>query len=129
MDTVDALTGPIVRGDCNTINVHLRSLRDRLPSQLELYKTMAEKTIEMISGKRLAAQQKKSCIKRSEDKRMPGKFTVASFAQAKQNREKITMLTAYDYSTAKILDESGIDSILVGDSLGMTMQGKDSPWA
>jgi 3-methyl-2-oxobutanoate hydroxymethyltransferase len=57
---------------------------------------------------------------------MPGKFTVASFAQAKQNGDKITMLTAYDYSTARILDESGIDSILVGDSLGMTMQGKDS---
>jgi len=57
---------------------------------------------------------------------MGAKFTVQSFQEAKRKQEKITMLTAYDYSMAKILDESGIDSILVGDSLGMTMQGKDS---
>ncbi len=54
------------------------------------------------------------------------KFTVQSFLEAKRSHQKITMLTAYDYSMAKILDESGIDAILVGDSLGMTMQGKDS---
>jgi 3-methyl-2-oxobutanoate hydroxymethyltransferase len=57
---------------------------------------------------------------------MGNKFTVQSFADAKRRQEKITMLTAYDYSMARILDESGIDAILVGDSLGMTMQGKDS---
>jgi 3-methyl-2-oxobutanoate hydroxymethyltransferase len=51
------------------------------------------------------------------------KFTVKSFQEAKENHEKITMLTAYDYSTAGIVDKAGIDSILVGDSLGMVVQG------
>ena len=37
--------------------------------------------------------------------------------------DKITMLTAYDYSTAKLVDECGVNTILVGDSLGMVMLG------
>lgn len=51
------------------------------------------------------------------------KNTVLTFQQAKDNGEKLTMLTAYDYSTAKLIDESGINSILVGDSLGNVMLG------
>ncbi len=51
-------------------------------------------------------------------------FTVNDFQMAKGHK-KITMLTAYDYSMAKILDEAGIDSILVGDSLGMVVQGHE----
>ncbi len=57
---------------------------------------------------------------------MKSKFTVSSFLQAKANREKITMLTAYDYSMAKIVNDAGIDAILVGDSLGMVVQGYES---
>ncbi|NTW71423.1 MAG: 3-methyl-2-oxobutanoate hydroxymethyltransferase [Eubacteriaceae bacterium] len=57
---------------------------------------------------------------------MKSKFTVSSFFKAKENQEKITMLTAYDYSMAKIVDGAGIDSILVGDSLGMVVQGYES---
>ena len=44
----------------------------------------------------------------------------------KKNKEKITILTAYDYSLAKILSSTAIDAILIGDSLGMVFQGKDS---
>lgn len=51
------------------------------------------------------------------------KTTVNTFKNAKEKKEKITMLTAYDYSTAKLLDESGVESILVGDSLGMVCLG------
>lgn len=51
------------------------------------------------------------------------KNTVLTFQQQKENGEKISMLTAYDYSTAKLMDESGVNSILVGDSLGNVVLG------
>ncbi len=51
------------------------------------------------------------------------KNTVATFAQAKAEGRKLSMLTAYDYSTAKLEDEAGIDGILVGDSLGNVVLG------
>jgi len=51
------------------------------------------------------------------------KNTAITFKEAKTNGEKITMLTAYDYSMAKIMDNSGINGILVGDSVGMVCLG------
>lgn len=51
------------------------------------------------------------------------KNTVVTIQQAKESGEKLTMLTAYDYSTAKLIDEAGINMILVGDSLGMVVLG------
>lgn len=57
---------------------------------------------------------------------MGEKFTTTSFLKAKAEGRKITMLTAYDYSTAKLLDEAGVDSLLVGDSLGMVMLGYEN---
>ena len=49
--------------------------------------------------------------------------TVNLFQKLKENNEKIAMLTAYDYSTAKTIEEAGIDAILVGDSLAMVALG------
>ena len=51
------------------------------------------------------------------------KNTVSTIMEQKANGDKITMLTAYDYSTARLIDESGVNTILVGDSLGMVMLG------
>lgn len=51
------------------------------------------------------------------------KKTVTSLLEMKKKGEKISMLTCYDYSTAKLMDAAGIDMLLVGDSLGNTMLG------
>ena len=56
---------------------------------------------------------------------MPKK-TVLDIYKKKAEGKKISMLTAYDYPTAQIVDQAGIDMILVGDSLGMVVQGVSS---
>ncbi|MCD8212194.1 MAG: 3-methyl-2-oxobutanoate hydroxymethyltransferase [Oscillospiraceae bacterium] len=55
-----------------------------------------------------------------------GKNTITSLMEMKERNEKISMLTCYDYSTARLVGDAGINSILVGDSLGMTMQGYEN---
>ncbi len=55
------------------------------------------------------------------------KVTVPYCIEAKKNEKKLTMLTAYDYPMARLLDEAGVDILLVGDSLGMVIQGKSDP--
>src|SRR5947209_10183384 len=54
------------------------------------------------------------------------KITIASLREKKLCREPITCLTAYDYASARLVDEAGIDIILVGDSLAQTMLGYDN---
>jgi len=53
-------------------------------------------------------------------------ITIHALREMKQAGQKITCLTAYDYSFAALLDRAGLDLIMVGDSLGMTMQGHDN---
>ena len=55
------------------------------------------------------------------------KNTVVTIQQMKEKGEKISMLTAYDYSTAKLEDEAGVNTILVGDSLGNVILGYGLP--
>jgi 3-methyl-2-oxobutanoate hydroxymethyltransferase len=57
------------------------------------------------------------------ERKIKMKNTVATFAKMKANGEKISMLTCYDYSTAKLEEAAGINAILVGDSLGNVMLG------
>lgn len=57
------------------------------------------------------------------------KITTQSLYDKKQRGEKITCLTAYDYAGARLVDEAGIDIILVGDSLAMTMLGHENTMA
>jgi len=57
---------------------------------------------------------------------MVKKITVNTIRKYKENNEKFTVLTAYDYSTAKYIDEAGIDIVLIGDSLAMTALGYET---
>src|SRR5277367_1667213 len=53
------------------------------------------------------------------------KVTVPALAEMKRQRKPISALTAYDYATARLVDEAGIDFVLVGDSLAMVVMGYD----
>ncbi len=55
-----------------------------------------------------------------------GRVTIRTLRKKKERGEKITMISTYDYLSAKFCEEVGIDTILVGDSLGMVFQGLDS---
>jgi 3-methyl-2-oxobutanoate hydroxymethyltransferase len=57
---------------------------------------------------------------------MQSRVTVTSLLKMKEEGKRIVMLTAYDYLFAKIVDEAGVDIILVGDSLAMVVQGKEN---
>jgi 3-methyl-2-oxobutanoate hydroxymethyltransferase len=54
------------------------------------------------------------------------KFTIQSFKAAKEKGKRIAVLTAYDFTTASLLEEAGVECLLVGDSLGMVMLGYEN---
>lgn len=54
------------------------------------------------------------------------KRTVATLLEMKKSGQKVSQVTCYDYSTMSLVDQCGIDTVLVGDSLGMTMQGYET---
>jgi 3-methyl-2-oxobutanoate hydroxymethyltransferase len=54
------------------------------------------------------------------------KWTLPGLAQAKRDRRRLVMITAYDYGFARVADAAGVDLVLVGDSLGMVVQGQGS---
>ena len=56
----------------------------------------------------------------------PARITTADIREMKQRGDKMVMMTAYDYPTARLVDEAGVDMILVGDTLGMVVLGYDS---
>src|SRR3546814_3810809 len=58
------------------------------------------------------------------DDRKP--LTVPALAEARSGGHKLAMLTAYDAGFARVFDDNGVDLLLVGDSLGMVVQGHDS---
>ena len=62
------------------------------------------------------------CVVNGEPK--VGKLTILDLQAMKERGQKIVMLTAYDYHTARLLDEAGVDVLLVGDSAGMVMAGR-----
>ena len=72
-----------------------------------------------------AFSEKSSLNDSSLDKFIP-KITTASLRELKRRHELITCLTAYDYATARLIDEAGIEMILVGDSLAQTMLGYEN---
>ncbi|MFO0916035.1 MAG: 3-methyl-2-oxobutanoate hydroxymethyltransferase [Pirellulales bacterium] len=53
-------------------------------------------------------------------------MTIPRFVERKKSAQKIAMVTAYDYSMAKLLDQAGVDAVLVGDSMSMVVQGHDT---
>src|SRR5208337_3406968 len=57
---------------------------------------------------------------------MDERVTIQHLLKKKQSGQKITMITAYDYPFAQIVDEAGVDAIYVGDSLGIVVQGHDT---
>lgn len=77
----------------------------------------------------LPVQQKQSAGKpnsNGQKNAVPGPVGVPEFLKAKANKTRLTMLTAYDYTMARLLDDAGVDGLLVGDSLGMVVQGQET---
>ena len=64
-------------------------------------------------------------LTKSEGSPRRKRVTTRTLQKMREDGESISMLTAYDFPTAEVLDEAGIDILLVGDSLAMVVQGSD----
>ncbi len=62
----------------------------------------------------------------SDNPRHPNRMTVPGFAALKGSGQKITMVTAYDYPFARLVDDAGVEAVLVGDSMSMVVQGHEN---
>lgn len=62
----------------------------------------------------------------SPGKRRPQRITVPKFAALKGSGRKITVVTAYDYPQGRLVDEAGVEAVLVGDSMSMVVQGHEN---
>ena len=77
-----------------------------------------------------AAEARARTARRHAAERVPSaKVTVPSLLEKKIRRQPITVVTAYDYASARLVDEAGLDIVLVGDSLAMVMQGHENTLA
>jgi 3-methyl-2-oxobutanoate hydroxymethyltransferase len=74
-----------------------------------------------------SAERSGARVERDAD--LPSKVTVPSLLEKKSLRRPITAVTAYDYASARLVDEVGLDVVLVGDSLAMVMQGHENTLA
>lgn len=77
-------------------------------------------------GPSQAAHQANSQTQTPAAPKRPRRITVRTLRRMKENNNKITMLTAYDAPFAKLLDQAGVEMLLVGDSLGMVLQGANN---
>lgn len=75
-----------------------------------------------------AAETRGASAQRSAEA-APAKVTVPSLIEKKIRRQPISVVTAYDYASARLVDEAGLDIVLVGDSLAMVMQGHENTLA
>ncbi len=91
------------------------------PSVIQYCKTTRTGSIRLVCGG--ALEDIVSLTPIGEPRR---KITTATLREKKFHHEPITCLTAYDYATARLVDEAGIDIALVGDSLAMTMLGYEN---
>ena len=115
----EALTGPIARGDLETVAAHLEALAQGDASIEKLYRAIG---LHLAKCAGRIGKKWRGCSMAERARRV----RVPDLKEMKKRGEKIAMLTAYDAVMAQLLDEAGLDVLLVGDSLGMVLLGYET---